>query len=94
VIALVDKLRLQFEELRGKLIQSRADVAKLNANYDAKRSDFDAYFKEQDAGRQALIDQTISVRTQISALLTESEWQAIHKFGVEALNANIKALAS
>ena len=94
VIALADDLQQQVDQLRAKLVKSRAELAALNANYNAKRADFDAFFKEQDAGRLALIDKVISVRTQISKLLTESEWESLHKYGVEALDADLKELAS
>ena len=94
VIALADDLQRQVNQLRATLVKSRAELAALNANYNAKRADFDAFFKEQDAGRLALIDKVISVRTQISKLLTESEWESLHKYGIEALDADLKELAS
>jgi septal ring factor EnvC (AmiA/AmiB activator) len=94
VIALADDLQRQFEQLRAQIVKGRADVASLNANYDAQRADFDGLFKQQDADRQALIEQVISVRAHIGKLLTDAEWQSLHKFGVEALEAHLKELAS
>jgi hypothetical protein len=94
VIALADEMQRQVDQVRAKLAQSRAELLKLNANYNATRADFDAFFKQQDADRQALMDKAVSVRVQIGKLLTESEWQALRKFGVEALEADLKELAS
>src|SRR4051794_2164137 len=37
VITLVDELQGQFEQLRANLVQSRSDLAKLDADYYAKR---------------------------------------------------------
>ena len=94
VIALADELKRQFDQLRAQIVQGREELMTMNANYNATRSDFDGFFKQQDAERQALIDKVITVRAQIGKLLTDAEWQSLHKFGAEALDAHIKELAS
>ena len=94
MIALADELQSQVDQVRAKLAQNRAEVAALNANYDATRADFDALFKRQDADRQALTEKAVAYRVRVGKLLTESEWQALHKLGAEALDADLKQLAS
>ena len=91
---LADELQRQFEQLRDQIVRGRAGLARLNADYDSTRADFDAFFTRQDADRQALVEKVISVRAQIGRLLTDAEWQSLHKFGVEALEAHLKELAS
>jgi septal ring factor EnvC (AmiA/AmiB activator) len=94
VIALTDELRREIDEVYTKLAQSRAQLETLNANYNATRADYDAFLKQQDAERQALTDKAISVRVEIGKLLTESEWKTLRKYGVEAVDSGLKALAS
>jgi len=94
VIALTDELRREIDEVYTRLAQSRSEMAALNANYNATRADYDAFMKQQDAQRQALMDKAISARVEIGKLLTESEWKSLRKSGVEAVDSGLKALAS
>jgi septal ring factor EnvC (AmiA/AmiB activator) len=94
VIALTDELQRQVDQVRARLAQNRADLAALNANYGATRGEFEALFKQQDADRQALADKAVSARVQAGKLLTDSEWQALHRFGFKVVDANLKELAS
>ena len=65
LLALADDLQRQFQQLRDQIVQSRAGLARLNADYNVTRADFDGFFTQQDADRQALIVKVISVRAQI-----------------------------
>jgi len=93
MVALADEMQQQVDQVRARLVQNRAKLAALNSNYNGTRADFDAFFKQDDADREALMSKAVSVRVRIGKLLTESEWQQLHKYGAETLSADLKELA-
>jgi len=94
LIALTEQLQDNVRQARGQFEGYRAELAGLNANYNATRTDFDALFKKEDAARDALMKNVIDVRTRMGALATDQEWAELRKYGAKVLNADLKDLAS
>jgi septal ring factor EnvC (AmiA/AmiB activator) len=94
LIALTNRLQDHVRQARAALVEYRAELARLNANYDATRADFGALFRKADADREALMNNVIDIRVQMGALTTDQEWAELRKAGAKALNADLQDLAS
>ena len=87
----------EFQQLATESIASiksyRAKVAALNSNYDATRQDYETLFSAQDASREAFIKKASALRERMAALTTDSEWEALKKARLRALDADLRGAA-
>ena len=91
-------LTKEFQQLANESIAAiksyRAKVAALNANYDATRQDYETLFSAQDASREAFIKKAGAIRERMAVFTTDSEWEALKKARLRALDADLQELLS
>jgi hypothetical protein len=67
--------------------QYRAEMAKLNANYDAERESFDSLIAGFNSRRAVAQEEFIDLAVAMKRETTPEEWKAISKFQLKRLNA-------
>ena len=91
-------LTKEFQQLANESIAAikgyRAKVVALNSNYDATRQDYEALFSAQDASREAFIKKAGAIRSRMAVFTTDSEWEALKKARLRALDADLEELLS
>ena len=78
VVALLDRLRAEFAEFNKGMTERRRELYALNANYDAKLTDFNAVWRKLQDERLALARAMLELRREGTRLLTADEWKAVH----------------
>ena len=91
-LAIAEDLQLSFSALRNHLLDRRAKVAKMNADYDASREDITSLLNEiQD--KMASNQQRISMlHRQLAEVTTSREWSMLVKTKSAAMNATIDSI--
>ena len=92
--ALVDELQKLVVEANGDLKAHDARLRALNANYDAPEADFQAAFRDFNAGRDRRQDRTLELNRRAKALVTEDEWHALARTQERALRDAVEATMS
>jgi hypothetical protein len=87
LVSLVSEFKALARTAASAMREQRAKLAALNANYDATRADFASLFRQQDAERQALLEKAMSLREQMAALTTDSEWEQLKQAREKELTA-------
>jgi hypothetical protein len=88
----------EFQQLANESIAAtksyRAKVTALNSNYDATRQDYETLFSAQDTSREAFIKKAGAIRERMAVFTTDSEWEALKKARLRALDADLEELLS
>jgi hypothetical protein len=79
VLAIVDLLENDVDELREILVRRRQALRALNADYDATREDFVEFTRQMEARIQAGRRRALERRQTLVAALTADEWDALGK---------------
>lgn len=82
LVELTSEFQKVVEKGSTKTAAYHAEIARLNADYSARLADFDALFAKYDTERATLVAEAIALRTQMAALTTEEEWEALKKYRV------------
>ena len=91
-IALVDALAEDLGTLREKILERRQRVRQLNANYDTRRADFEAFFDQADREIQSNQQRVTMNHRKFLAITTPEEWSALSKARSGAMNAAMRAI--
>jgi len=94
LVALTKEFQQVANESIAAIRSYRAKVAALNSNYDATRQDYETLFSAQDASREAFIKKAGAIRERMAAFTTDSEWEALKKARLQALDADLEELLS
>ena len=89
--ALVDDMQQLVAAGHSDLKTHDARLRALNANYDASEADFQAAFREFNAGRGRHQDRTLELNRRAKALVTEDEWNALARAEEQALRDAVDA---
>ena len=84
---LVDQLARQDREAREAAAAQLQRVLALDANYDATEEDFRKLFAETDSERMQRQNRIVELWTQMAALTTDAEWNALKKQREAAVKA-------
>jgi hypothetical protein len=91
-LVIAEDLQLSFSALRNHLLDRRAKVAKMNADYDASREDITLLLNEIQ-GKMASNQQHISmIHRQLAKVTTSNEWSQLAKNQNAAMNAAIDSI--
>jgi hypothetical protein len=89
--ALVDEMQQLVVVAHADLKAHDARLRALNDNYDAPEADFQAAFRDFNAGRDSRQDRTLELNRRAKALVTEDEWNALARAQEQALRDAIEA---
>lgn len=89
-IAMLETLTEDLETLRVSVSERRQQFRKLNANYDATRAEFEAFFDQVDSQIQSNKRQVSEKNRALFAIITPDERSAISKVHTKAMNAAIR----
>jgi len=93
-IAMLDSLAEDLETLRVSVSERRQQFRELNANYDATRAEFEAFFDQVDRQIQSNKRQASEKNRALFAIITPDERSAISKVHSKAMNAAIRNMQS
>ncbi len=92
VIAQVDALVKELDELRERVADRKKRIRQLNADYDTSRAEFEAFFEKVNmeirSNRQRVGDSHSALR----ASTTAEEWSQISKARTKAMNSVIRSM--
>lgn len=94
LVALANEFQQQVLQSAAILGDYPANVAALDANYDATRKDYEVLLSEQDARREALLRKFGVLRERMVALTTDAEWEELKKARLRTLEAYLQDLVS
>ncbi len=94
LVALTNEFQQLATESIAIVKSYRTKVAALNSNYEATRADYETLFSQQDTNREAFIKKAGALRERMAALTTDSEWEALKKARLRALDADLQELLS
>jgi hypothetical protein len=77
VMAIYDAWQTLIRERRQEHEAERRRLAALNADYNARRQDFEELYQLRDVGDQRFIGRVFAVREQLRGALTAEEWQQL-----------------
>ena len=87
VLATIDILEEDVDELRALLIRRRTELREINANYDATREEFLEFANQMESqirnGRQRALEQHL----KLAAAMTEEEWDSLSKAQTRAMRS-------
>lgn len=89
--ALVDEMQQIVVAAHADLKAHDARLRALNDDYDAAEADFQAAFRDFDAGRDRRQDRTLELNRRAKALVTEDEWHALASAQEKALRDAVEA---
>ena len=87
VLAVVDSLEKDVDELRDLLVRRRTELRKLNANYDATREEFLEFANQMESRIQIGRRQALQQHLRLAAAMTADEWAAIEKVQTRAMRS-------
>jgi molecular chaperone GrpE (heat shock protein) len=93
-IAMLDALAQDLETLRVSVSERRQQFKELNANYDATRAEFEAFFDQVNRQIQSNKRQASEKNRALFAIITPDERSAISKVHTKAMNAAIRNMQS
>ena len=92
--ALVREIEASFDAALDATIAHKAELRRLNADYDARRDDIDVVFAQMLESTRANQARIIEYRRRLLDVLTPEEWAAIDKARSGAVSAALRALKS
>ena len=87
VLAVIDSLEKDVDELRNLLVRRRTELRKLNANYDATREDFLEFAQQMETRIQNGRRQALEKHLRLAASMTPEEWASIEKAQTRAMRS-------
>lgn len=78
VVALLTRLKSEFERLGRDLQAIRKRLFEMNRDYDATRTDFETIWKQCREARTAFARTMFELRMKAAALMTAEEWNAAY----------------
>lgn len=87
VLAIVDSLEKEVDELRTHLIRRRGQLRELNANYDTTREEMILFSSQMETRIQRGRRQALEQHQQLVAALTAGEWESLAKAETRAMKA-------
>ncbi len=91
-IAMLEALTEDLETLRVSVSERRQQFRELNANYDATRAEFEAFFDQVDRQIQSNKRQVSEKNRALFAIITPDERSAISKVHSKAMGAAIRTI--
>lgn len=85
IALLADRDRL-IDSAANDVAQHRQAMARLNADYNAERTDFDALLADYNQKRAAAQTSFVTVVAEMKASTTAEEWRVISRFQTNRLN--------
>ena len=79
VLALLDQFEADVATLRESMVERRAELRRLNADYDTTREELSTYAATMESRIQDNRRQLLEARGRLVAATTEDEWDAITK---------------
>jgi len=94
LVAAVDDWEQVVRQAAGMAQDYRAKVQALDADYGATRAEYAALFRQHDAQRAALIQQAVALRSQMTSLTNDSEWEQLKQARLSALEELLAAAST
>ena len=94
VLALLDQFEADVAILRESMVERRAKLRRLNADYDTTREELSTYAATMESRIQDNRRQLLEARGQLVAATTEDEWDAITKTDTKAMKAIARSMQS
>ena len=94
VLALLDQVEADVATLRESLVERRAELRRLNANYDTTREELSTYAATMESRIQDNRRQLLEARGRLVAATTEDEWDAITKADTKAMKTIARSMQS
>jgi len=92
IIGLVDEVHVDYSELREAVVIRRAELRKLNADYDATREQFAAYIEKYDARIKLSREKVSASHQKLIRATTVEEWDALKKADTKTMKKLISSL--
>ena len=93
-ISLVDELEIEFKSMRSLLVEGKANVRALFADYDASQESFEELIALNDTAMKSQRKQIGESQRALVESMTVDEWSALNKQGSKAMNTLFKSLQS
>ncbi len=93
-IELVDALSDDFETVQESILEGKQKVRVLNADYDASKADFIAFFEEIEKENQANERLVSELHRKLVRVTTAEEWAQLAKAHSKAMDTAIKSIRS
>ena len=93
-IELVDALSDDFETVQKSILEGKQKVRVLNADYDASKADFIAFFEEIEKENQANERLVSELHRKLVRVTTAEEWAQLAKAHSQAMDTAIKSIQS
>lgn len=87
VLAIIDSLEKDVDDLRTLLVHRRAKLRDLNANYDATREQFIEFANQMESRIQSGRRQALEQHLRLAAAMTEEEWNSLSKAQTRAMKS-------
>lgn len=94
LVAAVDEWEQIVRQASSMAHDYRTKIQVLDADYGATRAEYAALFRQHDAQRTALIQQSLALRGRITSLTTDSEWERLKQARLSALQAILDAVST
>ena len=94
LVTAVDEWEQILRQAASMAQEYRAKVQALDADYGATRAEYAALFRQHDAQRAALIQQSLALRKKITSLTTDSEWQQLKQARLTSLQELLDAAST
>ena len=89
---LTDMLRQAFAEAEKQYEKDFATFRSLNANYDASKDKFQAFFMNMNTQARARQARVLAIHTKMKTLITAEEWKQLSDVRKDALEVDLKQL--
>lgn len=93
-LSLTDELIEALDQLRARVTERRRRLTALNANYDATREDFEAFFDEVETDIQLHRVDAIESERALLHVLTDEERRKLEKVQTKAMRAATRSIQS
>jgi len=91
VMQLVDELESDVDKLREILVMRRAEIRRLNADYDVTREDFLNFANETEVRIQENRRNVLAARARLVNATTQEEWNVLTKVETKAMKTIIQS---
>ena len=87
VLAIIDTLEKDVDDLRALLVRRRTELRELNADYDATREEFLELAKQMESRIQHSKQRALEHHRKLAATVTPEEWQSLAKVQTRAMKS-------